>query len=36
MKSQTFGEKIKELRLNLNLTLKLVGEKIQYSPKFFK
>lgn len=28
MKSQTFGEKIKELRTNLNYTLKFVGEDI--------
>ncbi len=33
MKSQTFGEKIKELRLDLNYTLKFVGNKIGYSPR---
>lgn len=33
MKSQTFGEKIKELRLNLNYTLKFVGNEINYSPR---
>lgn len=33
MKSQTFGEKIKELRLNLNYTLKFVGDKIGYNPR---
>ena len=33
MKSQTFGEKIKELRINLNLTLKFVGNKIGYSQR---
>lgn len=33
MKSQTFGEMIKELRLELNYSLKFVGESIGYSPK---
>jgi len=33
MKSQTFGEKLKELRINLNYSLKFVGEKINYNPK---
>lgn len=33
MKSQTFGEKIKELRLNLNYTLNYVGDNINYNPK---
>ncbi|MEM6965072.1 MAG: helix-turn-helix transcriptional regulator, partial [Bacteroidota bacterium] len=33
MKSQTFGERLKELRTGLNYSLKLVGEKIGYSPK---
>lgn len=33
MKSQTFGEMIKELRLNLNYTLKFVGDKIGYDPR---
>ena len=32
MKSQTFGEKLKELRSDLNYSLKFVGEKIGYSP----
>jgi len=32
MKSQTFGEKIKELRTNLGYTLKFVGEDIGYNP----
>lgn len=33
MKSQTFGEKLKELRVNLNYSLKFVGEKIGYNPR---
>ncbi len=33
MKSQTFGEKIKALRTNLNLTLKYVGKEIAYDPR---
>jgi predicted nucleotidyltransferase/DNA-binding XRE family transcriptional regulator len=33
MKSQTFGEKLKELRTNLKYSLKFVGEKIAYSPR---
>ncbi len=33
MQSQTFGEKIKELRLTSNYTLKFVGEAIAYSPR---
>ncbi len=33
MKSQTFGEKLKELRINLNYSLKFVGEKIGYNPR---
>ncbi|NJK84449.1 MAG: helix-turn-helix domain-containing protein [Saprospiraceae bacterium] len=33
MKSQTFGEKIKELRVDLNYSLKWVGNTIGYSPK---
>ena len=33
MKSQTFGEKIKELRMNLKYSLKYVGSKIDYSPR---
>lgn len=33
MKSQTFGEKLKELRLDLNYTLKYVGEEISYNPR---
>ena len=33
MKSQTFGEKIKELRVDLNLTLKFVAEKIDCSAR---
>jgi len=33
MKSQTFGKKIKELRLDLGLTLKSTGEAIDYSPR---
>ncbi len=33
MRSQTFGEKLKELRTNLKYSLKFVGEKIGYSPK---
>lgn len=32
MKSQTFGEKLKALRTNLNYTLKFVGEEIGYNP----
>lgn len=32
MKSQTFGERLKELRTNKNYSLKNVGEKIGYSP----
>jgi len=33
MKSQTFGEKIKELRLNLDYTIKFVANEIDYSPR---
>ena len=33
MKSQTFGEKIKELRLNLNYTLNFVEKKIGYDQR---
>ncbi len=33
MKSQTFGEKIKEQRMDLNYSLKFVGEKIGYNPR---
>lgn len=33
MKSQTFGEMIKELRLELNYSLKFVGDRIGYSPR---
>lgn len=33
MKSQTFGEKLKELRQNLNYSLKFVGEKIGFNPR---
>ncbi len=33
MKSQTFGERLKELRTNLNYSLKFVGEKIGYNPR---
>ncbi len=33
MKSKTFGETLKELRINLNYSLKFVAEKIGYSPK---
>ena len=33
MNSQTFGEKIKELRENLNYSLKFVGERIGCSPR---
>ena len=33
MQSQTFGEKLKEHRTNLNYSLKLVGEKIGYNPR---
>jgi len=33
MKSQTFGEKIKDLRTNLGYTLKFVGEEIGHSPE---
>lgn len=32
MESQTFGEKIKALRLDLNYSLKYVGDKIGYNP----
>ena len=33
MRSQTFGEKLKELRTGLNYSLKFVGEKIGYNPR---
>lgn len=33
MKSQTFGEKLKELRINLDYSLKFVGDKIGYNPR---
>lgn len=33
MKSRTFGEMIKELRLELNYSLKFVSERIGYSPR---
>lgn len=33
MKSQTFGEMIKELRLELNYSLKFVGDRIGYNPR---
>lgn len=33
MKSQTFGERLKELRMSLNYTLKFVGERIEYNPR---
>ena len=33
MKSQTFGEKLKELRINLDYSLKFVGEEIGYNPR---
>lgn len=33
MHSQTFGEKLKKLRLNLGYTLKFVAEQLDYNPR---
>ena len=36
MKSQTFGELLKQLRQDLNYSLKFVGETIEYDPKLLQ